>query len=306
MQEKRQRLSHRKIILERDIHAQLRALRRARDELHDPLLHQRAKELPCALPVLLLRARRLVRMRDQLAHRRAAVRAAAQHIQQHPVRHGKLARQRLRRRAHETRKGLPVPVHEVPLRRLALHEFLPALRLLLLQQQVLDHMLRRLHHHPAAVIESLPPRAPRDLVKVARTQYPRLLPVVFAELREEHRADRHIDSHAQRVRAADHLQQPALRELLGEHAIFRQQPRVMQPDPVPEELLDFRPVRTRKAEPRERLRDGRLLLARAHIDAREILRALRRLELREMHHIHRRLPLRENPLERPRQRRLRV
>ena len=146
----------------------------------------------------------------------------------------------------------------------------------------------------------------RDLVKIARTQYPRLLPVVFAELREEHRADRHIDSHAQRVRAADHLQQPALRELLGEHAIFRQQPRVMQPDPVPEELLDFRPVRTRKAEPRERLRDGRLLLARAHIDAREILRALRRLELREMHHIHRRLPLRENPLERPRQRRLRV
>ena len=49
-----------------------------------------------------------------------------------------------------------------------------------------------------------------------------------------------------------------------------------------------------------------LLLARADVDAREILRALRRLRLREMHHIHRRLALGGELLQRLRQRDFRV
>ncbi len=67
------------------------------------------------------------------------------------------------------------------------------------------------------------------------------------------------------------------------------------------------PYGLRELEALQRLRDRRLLLARADVRAHEILRALRRLGLREMDDIDRRLSRRRrSALERLRQRRLRV
>ena len=141
-----------------------------------------------------------------------------------------------RRRGHQAGECLLVPVDEVPLRRFALHKFLPAARLLLLQQQILDGVRRGLRDHPAHIVETLPPRASADLMKVARTEDAGFLPAEFAELREKHRADRHIDPDPQRIRAADHFEQPSLRQLLGQHAVFRQQSGVVQADPVAQPL----------------------------------------------------------------------
>ena len=113
-----------------------------------------------------------------------------------------------------------VPVHEVPVRRFALHHLLAIARGFLIQLQVLHDVLRRLRHHPADVVKPFAPRAPANLMKVARAQEAGLLAIELAELREQHGANRHVDAHAERVRAANDLQQTALRELLDEHAIF--------------------------------------------------------------------------------------
>ena len=65
---------------------------------------------------------------------------------------------------------------------------------------------------------------------------------------------------AQRVRAADDFEQAFLRELLDQHAIFRQQPGVMQPDAVPQPFLDVRTVRAGELEAFQRVGDGRFSL----------------------------------------------
>jgi ribosomal protein S7 len=51
-------------------------------------------------------------------------------------------------------------------------------------------------------------------MKIPRAQEARLLPVELSQPREQHRADRHVHPHAQRVRAASDLEQVLLRELL--------------------------------------------------------------------------------------------
>ena len=83
-----------------------------------------------------------------------------------------------------------------------------------------------------------------------------LLPVELAQPREQHRADRHVDADAERVGAADDLEQAALRELLDEHAVLRQQPGVVQADAVLQPLADLRPVGAGELEVGDRLRDA--------------------------------------------------
>ncbi len=218
----------------------------------------------------------------------------------------KLAGQPFRWRGDQAGEGLLVPVHEVPLGRLALDEFLPAGGLLLFELEIFDDVRRRLRHHPADVVEALAAGASADLVKVARAEDARLLPAEFAELREEHGADGHINAHAQRVRAADHLEQATLRQLLHQHAILRQQPGVVQTDPVLQPFPNFRSIRAAELEPLQGLRDRRLFLAGADVRAHEILGAFRRVRLGEMDDIDRPLAAGDEGFQRLRQRRLRI
>ena len=98
---------------------------------------------------------------------------------------------------------------------------------------VLDHVLGRLAHHAAAVVEALAAGAPGDLLELAhRAGCATFSPSNLREPREEHGADRDVDADAERVGAADDAQQALLRELLDEQPVLRQQARVVDADAV--------------------------------------------------------------------------
>ena len=161
-----------------------------RHELDDAARDERPEQLPRAAPERRLRGLRLVAVAEQPLHRAAAVAAPAQHVQQHPVRHLEPRDQRLGRRSDQPLERVQVPVDEVVLGRLPLHDLLAVARGLLAQPDVLDDVLRRLDDDEAAVVEALAPGAPGDLVELAGAQVRRLLAVELAQAREQDRADR--------------------------------------------------------------------------------------------------------------------
>ena len=222
------------------------------------------------------------------------------------MRHLEARDQRLGRRSDQPLEGVQVPVHEVALGRLPLHHLLAVARGLLVQPDVLDDVLRRLDDDEAAVVEALAPGAPGDLVEVAGAQVGRLLAVELAQPGEQHRANRHVDAGAERVGAADHLQQARLRELLDQHAVLREQAGVVQADAVPQPLADIGAVRAGEREAGDPRRDLGLLLPGADLEAGEVLRAARRVRLGEVDDVGGRLALVDELLDRMRQRDLGV
>ena len=92
------------------------------------------------------------------------------------MRHLEAGGQSFRRRGNQTREGILVPVDEILLQRLALHGFLAVARRLFRELQILDDMLRRLGHDPAAIVEPFAPGASADLMKIPRAQDAGLLP----------------------------------------------------------------------------------------------------------------------------------
>ena len=225
-----------------------------------PRADERPEELPGPLEVRLLRPVRLVAVADEPLHRPAAVAAAGEDVEQHPVGDLEARGEPLRGRAHEPLERLEVPAREVVLGGLPLDDLLPVLRLLA-EPEVLDHVLRGLGHDEADVVEALPPRAPGDLVEVARGEDGGLLPVELAQAREEHGPDRDVDADPEGVGAADDLEQARLRELLDEHAVLGQEARVVDADALLEPLADVGAVGAREAEPGDRGPDRVLLLA---------------------------------------------
>src|SRR5258705_436033 len=101
-------------------------------------------------------------------------------------------------------------------------------------------MLRSLSDDPANVIEAFAPSPACNLMKIARAQDAGLLAVELAEFGKENSANRDIDAHAQRVRAANDFEQTFLRELFGQHAILRKQSGMVKTDAVAEPAFDFR------------------------------------------------------------------
>ena len=134
-------------------------------------------------------------------------------------------------------------------------------------------------------------------MEVPGPQYGRLVAAVLAQAGKEDRSDRHIDANAQGVRAANHLEQSALGQLLDQNAVPRQQARVVQPNARPQPPLDVRPVRTGKLHPFQSGGDGRFFLTSRRGQTGEILSALGRIGLGEMHHIHRTLTLADEGLD---------
>ena len=159
-----------------------------------------------------------------------------------------------------------------------------------------------LRHHVAALVEALAPGAAGDLVEVARREHRRLLAVVLREAAEEYRADGHVDPDPQRVGAADDLQQAALGELLGEHAVARQQTGVVDADAVLQPGADAGTVGRREAH----VLDGRgqrlLLGARGDLQAGEALGARRGVLLGEVDHVDRHPVRLHEPFHGPRER----
>ena len=171
-----------------------------------------------------------------------------------PWRHLEARHERLGLRADASRSNIGlVPVHVAPVGRLLAHELLALLRALRLglEAQVLDDVLGRVRDDVARVVEALAPGAARDLLKVAHAEHAHFLAVVLAELREEHRADRHVDADAERVGAADDLEQAALarasRRAAGSSA---RGPRGGMPMPCRSSFCISLPYGLRKLSPR--------------------------------------------------------
>ena len=197
-----------------------------------------------------------------------------------------LRQQALGRRGNQTGKRRFVPRHVTLFRRLAADEFLAAG--LAFEREVLDDVLRGLRDDVSDVVVALAPGASADLVEIARAEDGGFLAVVLAQPGEQNGADGHVDADPERVRAADDFEQAALRQLLDQHTVLRQQAGMVQADAVPQPTLDFGSVRAAEPVAFQRLGNRGLFLAGGKRQAGEILRALGGGGLREVHHVHRR------------------
>jgi hypothetical protein len=216
---------------------------------------------------------------------------AVEQLQQHRRRHPELRGQLLGLGRHQAVEGLVAPVDR-PLGGLlaavgaALLRVVPDLGERLV---VRDVVLGRLDDDVAGGVVAGPPRAPGDLVELARLEVPGGRAVVLGQRGDEHRADGHVDADAEGVGAADDLEQPGLGELLDQPPVLRQHPRVVDADAVPHQARQRRPEPGGEAEVAERLGDAVLVLAAAHVDAHQRLRLLDRRGLRGVDDVHRRL-----------------
>ena len=152
-------------------------------------------------------------------------------------------------------------------------------------------MRRRLCPHRAAVVVAAASRPPGDLMELPHRQQTGARPVVLAELREQHRADRDVHAHAERVGAADQLEQTFAGEPFDEQAVAGQQAAVMDPDPGAEKSAEVAPERGVESEAAQQCRRPRLLVGGEHVEAHERLGRLGCGPLGEVHHVDGREPL---------------
>ena len=139
--------------------------------------------------------------------------------------------------------------------------------------------------HETDGVEAGAAGAPRDLVEFARAHVAHAPPVVLDERRHQHRADRHVDTDPQRVRAAHDRQQASLREALDEAPVARQHARVVHADALCEQRLEGLPEALRKRHARQLRGDCLLLLGRHQRRTVERLRGGDRVALGEVHDV---------------------
>ena len=153
---------------------------------------------------------------------------------------------------------------------------------------VLDDVVGRLHDDGAGGVEAGPPGAAGDLVELAGRQVPGARPVVLGQRRDEHGPDRHVDADAEGVGAADHLEQPGLRERLDQPAVARQHPGVVHADAVPDEPRQRLAEAGREAEAADHLGDLVPLLPGATLTLVSACARSMRRGLGEVHDVDRR------------------
>ena len=226
-------------------------------------------------------------------------RRTGQHVEDHRVRHLETTRELLRGRVHEALEGRTRP------RDLALARTLAFLRRLLRGALGLAGIACGLLSGAQACalaggvhlvlggkdadetdrVEAGAARAPRDLVELARAHVAHAPPVVLHERRHQHRADRHVDAHAESVRAAHDRQQARLREALDEAPVARQHARVVHADALREQRLEGLPETLRKRHARQLGGNRLLLLGRNQRRTIERLRGRHGVALGEMHDV---------------------
>ena len=257
--------------------------------LDDAAVQQRAvdRDGPPDVPQLLLA--RLVVVLQQMPHRLEGVAGPGDHRQQHRVRHAEAGGQRLRIGGDQLLEGVLRPADEA-LGRLLAHHLAALLRVVAgLGERllVLDDVLGRLRDDEARRVEARAAGAARDLVELAGAQRAHPSAVVLGQRGEQHRADGHVDADAERVRAADDLQQTGLGELLHQPPVLGQHAGVVHADAVPYVTGEVLAELGGEAEVADQLGDLVLLLARAHVDAHQRLRPLDGLRLGEVHDVDR-------------------
>ena len=198
--------------------------------------------------------------------------------------------ERLGRRVAQALERLLGPAHHAVCRlgALELAQLLRVVAGLGRRARLLDRVLGRLHDHVAGRVEPRAPGAPGDLVELARLQDPLPRAVELGQPGEDHGADRDVDADAERVRPADHLQQPGLRQLLDQPAVARQHAGVVDADAAADQPRQRPAEAGGEAEAADRVGDRVALLARAQLRRHERLRALERRGLREVDDVDRR------------------
>ena len=229
----------------------------------------------------------VVVVREQPLGVRHRVALAGQDVDEHRVRDAHPRCQRLGLGRDEALEGLLRPADEAVggLLALDLALLLRVVTRLLDGPVVLDDVVGSLGDDPAAHVEPRPTGPPDDLVELARLEHPLLRAVELRQPGEHDRADRHVDAHAQRVGAADDLEQAVLRELLDEPPVLRQHAGVVHADAVAHETRERAPEARAEAEAADAGRDRVALLARRDLDRHEALRPLEGRRLREVHDV---------------------
>ena len=171
---------------------------------------------------------------------------AVHQVQQHRMGDVEGGGQRLRGCLYQLVEGLLRPANE-PFRRLltlggqrlvnALG-VVTELRLSLSQQaSVLNIVLGCLNHHGAGGIKTGAAGASSNLVELAGTQTAATGTIKLRQRRNQHGTDGHVNTHAQGVGTANHLEQTLLSQLLHEAAVLGQHARVVNTDTGTHQLI---------------------------------------------------------------------
>ena len=284
-----QRLIQREVALQ--LHRQARpdvvGAARALLFLDDAGGDQAAVELDRRQDRLVLLVARVMVAAQQIPHVGEGVAAAGDDVEQHPVADAETAGQSLRRLIDELVVGLLRP-RDLALRR-GLEAKLLHLRLVLpgtaAQLEVLDLVVRGLHHDRALGVVARTARATGDLVELAGLENALAGAVVLDQAGHQHRADGHVDAHAQRVGATDDLEQAGLRQSFDQAPVLRQHAGVVDADALAHQLRQDPAEGRREAEITDLFPDPLLLLRGQQFQAGQRLRALRGLALRKVHHV---------------------
>ena len=275
------------VVLQLHIHAQATPGGLTRDDLDDLAVEQSAEELPGPFAQRAFLCRRLMAIVDQLAHGAAAVAIAAQHEQQHAVRHVEVGGKLLRRGRAQSVEGFRVPTDRT-FRGACLDEFLLLRRIdrgFLLGAFVFDDPFRRLRNNITLIVVARATGTTRDLPEIAHTEDSGLLAPVLPELGEEDGADRDVDANAERVGATDQLEQALLCQLLDEDAVLRQQAGVVHADAVTQPTLHVLAERAVEFHPLEFRPEFSFLLLGTDCQAHQRLGGLGRGALGEVHEV---------------------
>ena len=196
-----------------------------------------AVEADCAASKFRLPLAILVVVAHEIAHGDERVAVAGDEVEQHRVRDAHATDERFGLARDDALEALLAPVDETLRRLLALHllELLRVVTGLRDVACVLDDVLGRLDDHGAARVEPRTAGPPGDLVELARLEHALAGAVELRQAGEHDGADRHVDAHAERVGAADDLEQTGLRERLDQAAVLRQHAGVVHTDAVTDE-----------------------------------------------------------------------
>ena len=259
-------------------------------KLEQPGVDQRPIDRDRPADVMTLLAARVVILDHQPAHRCAPVARSVEQAHHHLVIHVETRRQRFRGPRHELVERVLVPVGVPALGRLLLDELLALLGIglgLLCGVLVADDVGGRLDPDVAPVVEALATGASGDLLELTHAEHPNSAPVVLAQLGEQHRADRHVDADAERVGAADDLQQARLGETFDEQPILRQQPGVVHADPADQVAAEALAERRIEPESADQLLDLLLLVLAERVQAEHALSGFGGLALGEVDEVDR-------------------
>ncbi len=285
----RQRLMQGEVVLqiEVDPHPPAQFVR-GLGELEQTRIHERSVDRDRAADVKSLAATRFVVVGHQPAHRRAAIARPIEQAHHHLVVDVEAGGERLGVTVHQPIERLLVPMRVAAFWRLLLHELLSFLGVglgLLRRLLITHHVFRRLGPHVTTIVETLAPGTAGDLLELSNAQHPDPAAVVLAQLREQHRTNRHVDPDAERVGATDDLQQTGLCQTFDEQPILGEQAGMVHTDTsreeAPEALAEWR---VEPEAPDQRL-DLLLLILGERAQAQQSLRRLGGLALGEMHEI---------------------